>query len=224
MNCYKLIIFDLDGTLLDTVEEIAASMNDMLSEFDLPNVTLDQAKYWVGKGAPHFLNQVIEHHQLKIDVSYDQLLQRFYHYYEKRSGTGSSLYPGVLEALETLYKSDYKLSVVTNKFKIGADKVLQSHKIDHLFDDIIGGDSFEHKKPDPIAVHFLMQKHCVQPEQVLFIGDSTTDVSTAKNAGVEVWAVPYGYNHGQPIELANPNRVMSSFSDVLDILNARQIP
>ena len=224
MNCYKLIIFDLDGTLLDTVEEIAASMNDMLSEFDLPNVTLDQAKNWVGKGAPHFLNQVMEYHQLKIDVGYDELLQRFYHYYERRSGTGSSLYPGVMEVLEALYGSDYNLSVVTNKFKRGADKVLQSHKIDHLFDDIIGGDSFEHKKPDPIAVHYLMKKHGVQPEQVLFIGDSTTDVSTAKNAGVQVWAVPYGYKHGQPIELANPNRVMSSFSDVLDILNARQIP
>ncbi|MCD8513034.1 MAG: phosphoglycolate phosphatase [Nitrincola sp.] len=218
MNSYKLIIFDLDGTLLDTVEEITASMNDMLTEFDLPNVSLEQARNWVGKGAPHFLEQYLEHHPLPLNKTQEQLLARFYYYYEKRSGTGSALYPGVKDSLEKLSVSDIKLTVVTNKFKLGADKVLSSHQLSHYFEDVIGGDTFEHKKPNPVAVHHLIQKHSVLPEQVLFVGDSMTDVSTAKNAGVKVWAVPYGYNHGQPIATAAPDRVMREFSEVLDVL------
>lgn len=221
MNFYQLIIFDLDGTLLDTVEEIAASMNDVMSEFGLPRITLNQAKDWVGKGAPHFIDQALLHHALTDKVNSDDLLARFYDYYEKRSGTASSLYPGVRETLEALHShSGFKLAVVTNKFKRGADKVLKTHRMTHFFHDVIGGDSFDYKKPEPIAVNFLMQKYSLNPEQVLFIGDSSTDVSTARNAGVDVWAVPYGYNHGVPIADSKPDRVISHFSIIQSLLIA----
>lgn len=219
MSHFEMIIFDLDGTLLDTVEEVASAMNDALLESHLPGITLDQTRSWVGKGAAHFLTQVLEHHQLQHAVDFDALLNLFYHHYELRSGTLSQLYPHVRESLETLRKSKRKLCVVSNKFKRGADKVLRAHRLDHLFDDVFGGDSFEQKKPDPVAVHFLMQKHGVSPEQVLFIGDSSTDVATARNAGVEVWVVPYGYNHGEAVEKSMPDSIIDDFSVMLHRLS-----
>lgn len=223
MTACKLIIFDLDGTLLDTVEEITAAMNDMLVEFNLPSVTLEQAKNWVGKGAAHFLQLYLDAHDLDLSLDQDRLLQRFYHHYEKRSGTGSKLYKGVQPTLEKLLSSGVKLSVVTNKFKLGADKVLESHQLVRFFEDVIGGDCFEHKKPHPVAVQYLMDKHQVSTDEVLFVGDSMTDVSTAKNAGVKVWVVPYGYNHGQPIAASAPDRVLQCFSEVLEVLGVEHM-
>ncbi|WP_417583934.1 HAD-IA family hydrolase [Nitrincola sp.] len=220
MNHYEMIIFDLDGTLLDTVEEVAYAMNDALQESELPVITLSQARDWVGKGAPHFLTQVLEHHQLTDQVSFESLLNLFYKHYERRSGTLSKLYPSVRETLEILSKSKRKLCIVSNKFKRGTDKVLKAHQLDHLFDDIFGGDSFEQKKPDPVAVHFLMQKYTLLPDQVLFIGDSSTDVATARNAGVTVWTVPYGYNHGEAIQKSMPDRMIEDFSELQARLSA----
>lgn len=220
MNRYEMIIFDLDGTLLDTVEEVACAMNDALMESGLPVITLHQARGWVGKGAPHFLTQVLEHQQLSDQVNFEILLSQFYKHYEQRSGTLSQLYPSVRETLEILRKTERKLCVVSNKFKRGTDKVLRAHKLDHLFDDIFGGDSFEQKKPDPVAVHYLMQKHALLPEQVLFVGDSSTDVATARNAGVTVWTVPYGYNHGEDIQKSMPDSMIENFSELQDRLSA----
>lgn len=214
MNKYALIVFDLDGTLLDTAGEVTDAINDAFNEVGLPAITLEQTRSWVGKGAPDFLQKALAfcNVQLATQQEFDQLLAIFYHHYEKRSGTNSQIFPHVAEALKELHQSGYKLALLTNKFLVGTELVLKAHQLHHLFDDILAGDSFPEKKPDPVGIHFLMDKYNFTAEEILYIGDSSTDVQTARNAGVEVWVVPYGYNHGDDIREAKPDRIIHNLS------------
>lgn len=218
MKHYALIVFDLDGTLLDTAGEVNDAINDAFNEVGLPLITLDQTRQWVGKGATNFLEKALEFCdvRLKTQQEFDELLAIFFRHYERRSGTNSTIYPCVTESLNGLHKGGLKLAVLTNKFFVGADLVLKAHQLDHLFGDILAGDTFPQKKPDPIGVHFLMNKYNLLPEQVLFIGDSSTDVQTARNAGVDIWVVPYGYNHGEDIAEANPDRIIQNISCLIE--------
>lgn len=217
MKKHALIIFDLDGTLLDTAGEVTDAINDAFYEVGLAQITLSQTRNWVGKGAPNFLEKALEFNNVKLQTQqeFDRLLAIFYHHYEKRSGTNSHMFPQVAETLDQLHKNGTQLAVLTNKFLVGTELVLKAHNIHHLFADILAGDSFPQKKPDPVGVHFLMRKYSLFPEQILYIGDSSTDVQTARNAGVEVWVVPYGYNHGDDINTSNPDRIIENLSCLL---------
>jgi len=102
--------------------------------------------------------------------------------------------------------------VVTNKEDRYTQTVLDAHSMAPLFDRIISGDTLPVKKPNPAAIHDCLQRFGVAPERALFVGDSSIDVATARNGGVAVWALPYGYNMGEPIEACQPDRVVADFS------------
>lgn len=211
----QLVIFDLDGTLMDTAPEVMEAVNDVMAEAGLPEVTLEQTHQWLGQGAGHFLERALTASGNLEQVVVDDLLARFYHFYEQRSGTNSRLYPYVPEVLEYFSQQGLKLAVLTNKFKVGADKALKAKGLFEYFDWVLGGDSFEQKKPDPVGVHFLMSHYQLSPEQVLFLGDSRHDVKTAQRAGVQVWVFPHGYNHGEPLEASQPDKILSGFEQLL---------
>ena len=215
METFELIIFDLDGTLLDTAPEVTEAANDALQEAGLPQVSLEQTRQWVGQGAPHFLDKALAFSGSQQKLPFNDLLARFYHFYEKRSGTNSHLYPYAKEVVHRLHQQGKRLAVLTNKFKVGADKTLQAHGLFDYFDEVLGGDSFSVKKPNPVGVHYLINKYQVKPEDVLFLGDSSHDVQTAHQAGVQVWVFPHGYNHGQPIAASNPDKILAGFEDLL---------
>jgi phosphoglycolate phosphatase len=215
---YDLVLFDLDGTLIETAPEIADAVNDTLSRFRLPSVSQQQVNDWIGHGTRELLIQALAFtgntpaETVRHADSFRLIEAEFAVYYARRCGTRSRLYPHVRETLLTLRGAGVKLAVVTNKEGRYTETVLRAHDLLPLFDRVISGDTLPVKKPDPAGVHDCMQRFGVARERVLFVGDSSIDVATARNAGVTVWALPYGYNMGQPIEASGADRVISDFS------------
>jgi phosphoglycolate phosphatase len=218
---YDLVIFDLDGTLIETAPEIADAVNDTLAQFNLPLVTQQQVNDWIGHGTRTLLIQALaETGNTTVDAvqaSEDFNLKEaeFGKHYQQRCGTRSHLYPQVRETLETLRAAGVKLAVMTNKEGRYTQTVLDAHQMAPLFDHVISGDTLPVKKPDPAGIEVCMQRFGALRERTLFVGDSSIDVATARNAGIAVWALPYGYNMGEPIEACNPDQVIPDFSALL---------
>ena len=215
---YDLILFDLDGTLIETAPEIADAVNDTLRRFDLPAVRQQQVNDWIGHGTRELLIQALAFtgnttaDTVRHSDSFKLIEQTFVKHYQARCGTRSHLYPQVRETLHALRAAGVKLVVVTNKEGRYTQVVLDAHHLAPLFDRVISGDTLPVKKPDPAAIDDCLQRFGVARERALFVGDSSIDVATARNAGIAVWALPYGYNMGQPIESCHPDRVIPDFS------------
>ena len=221
-TAFDLVMFDLDGTLIETAPEICDAVNDTLKHFGLPEVTQDQVDRWIGYGTRELLIQALAFvRKLSVDAvrAFDTLpliAAEFDRHYQRRCGTRSQLYPQVREALQQLRQQGVRLAVVTNKEGRYTQTVLAAHDLVPLFDRVVSGDSLPTKKPDPAGIHSCLTQFEVRPERALFVGDSSIDVATARNAGVPVWALPYGYNMGQPIEACAPDRVIADFSMLLN--------
>jgi phosphoglycolate phosphatase len=221
-NRFDLILFDLDGTLIETAPEIADAVNDTLKDFDRPPVSQQQVNDWIGHGTRELLISALAHvdhistQVVRTSASFPRIEAAFGVHYQKRCGTRSHLYPQVRESLQTLRERGVKLAVLTNKERRYTKAVLEAHKLTPMFDRIISGDTLPLKKPDPMGVHDCLHHFRIRGERALFVGDSSIDIATARNAGVAVWALPYGYNMGQPIESANPDRVIDNLSALLN--------
>jgi phosphoglycolate phosphatase len=215
---FDLIMFDLDGTLIETAPEICDAVNDTLRHFGLPEVAQDNVDRWIGHGTRELLIQALAHvRKVKVEAvrSSDTLpliATEFDRHYQRRCGTRSHLYPHVRSVLQQLREQDVKLAVVTNKEERYTRTVLDAHQLVPMFDRVVSGDSLPTKKPDPAGIRSCLDQFQVPVGRALFVGDSSIDVATARNAGVPVWALPYGYNMGQPIEACKPDRVIENFS------------
>ncbi|MBK5207662.1 MAG: HAD-IA family hydrolase [Polaromonas sp.] len=221
MSNFDLIMFDLDGTLIETAPEICDAVNDTLRRFDLPEVTQKQVNDWIGQGTRELLLQALAFSG-KTDVaavhanaSFALIAAEFDTHYQSRCGTRSHLYPRVRETLVALRDRGVKLAVVTNKEDRYTSTVLNAHQLMPLFDRVVSGDTLTSKKPDPAGIQSCLASLDVPRHRALFVGDSSIDVATARNAGVPVWLLPYGYNMGQPIEACAPDRVIADCSALL---------
>lgn len=219
---YLLILFDLDGTLVETAPEIADAVNDTLRRFDLPEVTQQQVSDWIGHGTRELLIQAlafsggVDGATVRASDTLPMIAAEFDLNYQRRCGTRSRLYPQVRETLIALRERGVKLAVVTNKEGRYTATVLAAHQLAPMLDRVISGDTLPTKKPDPAGIESCIKAFGVPPHRVLFVGDSSIDVATARNAGIDVWALPYGYNRGQPIEASAPDRVIADCSELLN--------
>ncbi len=220
-RAFDLVMFDLDGTLVETAPEIADAVNDTLRRFELPEVSQQQVNDWIGHGTRSLLIEALAF-SVKTDVasvrdsgSLPLIAAEFDRHYQRRCGTRSHLYPEVRETLTALRELGVKLALVTNKEGRYTATVLEVHGLEPLLDSVLSGDTLETKKPDPAGVQRCLAQWKVRPDRALFVGDSSIDVATARNAGVAVWALPYGYNMGQPIEACHPDRVIANISALL---------
>jgi phosphoglycolate phosphatase len=217
-RAFDLIMFDLDGTLIETAPEICDAVNDTLQVFALPSVAQSQVNDWIGHGTRELLIQALAFvgkmtvEAVRASDSLPTILAEFDRNYQRRCGTRSHLYPRVREVLQALREQNVKLVVVTNKEGRYTQTVLDAHQLAPMFDRVISGDTLPTKKPHPAGIHSCLAQFEVKAERALFVGDSSIDVATARNAGVAVWALPYGYNMGQPIESCTPDRVIADFS------------
>ncbi len=215
---YDLVLFDLDGTLIETAPEIADAVNDTIKQFNLPPVTQQQVNHWIGHGTRTLLIQALAYtgntslEAVQAADNFQQIEAAFGVHYEQRCGTRSHLYPQVRESLQALRAEGVKLVVMTNKEGRYTRVVLDAHQMLPLFDHVISGDTLPVKKPNPAGIHDCLQRFGVARERALFVGDSSIDVATARNAGITVWALPYGYNMGQSIESCHPDRVIPDLS------------
>jgi phosphoglycolate phosphatase len=218
MNAFDLIMFDLDGTLIETAPEICDAVNDTLRRFELAEVGQQQVNDWIGHGTRELLIQALAFSG-KTDVatvraseSLPLITTEFDKHYQARCGTRSHLYPQVRETLLTLRERGVKLAVVTNKEGRFTDTVLGVHHMTALLDAVVSGDTLPTKKPNPAGIEHCLSTFGVSADRALFVGDSSIDVATARNAGVPVWMLPYGYNMGQPIEACRPDRIIADCS------------
>ncbi len=217
----KAYFFDLDGTLVETAPEIADAVNDTLRYFDWPGVTQTQVNDWIGHGTKELLIQAlasVTHTTVEVvrhGPDLKQALPIFDRYYQARCGTRSHLYPQVREVLAALRARGCKLAVVTNKEGRYTDTVLRVHDLHSAFDVVVSGDTFPVKKPDPTSVVDCLARWQLKASDALFVGDSSIDAATARNAGVQVWLLPYGYNMGESVHTCAPDRVIDDFSALL---------
>jgi len=222
MNNFDLIMFDLDGTLIETAPEICDAVNDTLRRFDLPDVSQQQVNDWIGHGTRELLIQALAFSSMtRVEVvraseTFPLIAAEFDIHYQARCGTRSHLYPQVRETLTALRAQGVKLAVVTNKEGRFTQTVLNVHTLSPLLDSVVSGDTLPTKKPDPAGIAHCLAQFGVPAHRALFVGDSSIDVATARNAGVAVWALPYGYNMGQPIESCAPDRVIADCSMLLN--------
>jgi phosphoglycolate phosphatase len=221
-SAFDAILFDLDGTLIETAPEICDAVNDTLAHFDLGFVSQTLVNDWIGHGTRELLIQALAFVGMTTQEKIRQspgllpIAKEFDRNYQKRCGSRSHLYPHVREVLATLRKQGVKLAVVTNKEGRYTQTILSVHNLTDQFDAVISGDSLPTKKPNPAGIQHCLDQFSVSKERALFVGDSSIDVATARNAGVAVWALPYGYNMGQPIESCEPDRVILNFSMLLN--------
>lgn len=215
-----LVMFDLDGTLVETAPEIADAVNDTLAEAGWPVVTQGQVESWIGQGTGELLIAALSQATgmaaaaVRLDPGLAPLSARFGHHYACRCGTRSRLYPGVKEVLGGLRQRGTRLAVVTNKETRFVQTVLAAHGLGDSFDRVVCGDTLATKKPDPAGVLSCMGEFGAAPPVSLFVGDSAIDAATARQAGVAVWLLPHGYNAGQPVADCQPDRVVADFAAV----------
>ena len=219
---FDLVMFDLDGTLIETAPEIADAVNDTLLQFDLPPVSQQQVADWIGHGTGELLIQALSYSTqrdnaaVRTSATLPSISAAFTQHYQARCGTRSHLYPQVRETLIALRERGVKLAVVTNKEGRFTDTVLTAHQLPPLLDCVVSGDTLPTKKPDPAGIRHCLAQFRVAPQRALFVGDSSIDAAAARNAGVAVWLLPYGYNMGQPIAATSPDRVIADCSALLN--------
>lgn len=218
---WKAVLFDLDGTLVETAPEIADAVNDSMRHFGWPEVTQHQVDGWIGHGTRELLILALAHvsqqsiAQIRQSGLLRETLPVFDTHYQSRCGTRSQLYPYVRETLTGLRERGCRLAVVTNKEGRYTDTVLRAHQLTEYFDNIVSGDTYPTKKPNPASVIDLLSQWKISAQHALFVGDSSIDAATAKNAGVPIWLLPYGYNMGEPVQACKPDRVIPNISVLL---------
>ena len=221
---FDLVMFDLDGTLIETAPEICDALNDTLRAIGLAEVKQVQVDHWIGQGTRELLIQALAlREQVEVAVvrrsdTLAPIAAEFGRHYQRRCGSRSRLYPQVRETLQALRARGLKLAVVTNKEARYTRPVLDAHGLLGLLDHVVSGDTLATRKPDPAGIASCLLRFAVPRQRALFVGDSSIDVATARNAGVAVWALPYGYNMGQPIAACGPDRVIADCSELLGAL------
>ena len=194
----RAVLFDLDGTLLDTVADIARALNCALSEQGLPQLPPAEVRTFIGRGVPVLIQRALA--RLGAGGDAGRLLERFHAHYERLSAQGelqARVFPGVAPGLAALHAAGVKLAVVTNKPARAARAVLRDAQLARWIDALVAGDSGLAPKPHPEPLLRACAELGVAPQEALMVGDSRVDVLAARAAGVPVVCVPYGYNEGE---------------------------
>ena len=215
----EMVLLDLDGTLVDTVPDLTYCLDHMLRELSLPEAGEPKVREWVGNGIDRLVKRGLTNDfDGEPDASlFEKALPIFIDSYREHACKHSQLYAGVREGLDYLESNDIKLGCVTNKLSQFTNTILETLDIQDKFGIVISGDTLAKKKPDPLPLLHAAKYFGVKPERSLMVGDSVNDVSAARAAGFQILCVSYGYNLGQDIRLANPDYMVDSLADLVNI-------
>lgn len=211
---YLGYFFDLDGTLIDTAPDLNQAQNAALSAFGYKAASESLTRHWVGHGSRVLLQKALAHQHAAED-NLDALQGYFLDYYANHIAVHSAPYPGVVQTLTTLRNQGAKLAVVTNKVERLSQKLLKDIGLADHFDLVVGGDTAAKNKPSADPALYACGNLDLAPADVLFVGDSTTDVGCARAAGCPVVCVSYGYNQGVDPRDLGADHVIDSFLDLV---------
>jgi phosphoglycolate phosphatase len=224
----EAVIFDLDGTLVNTLGDFQVALHRTMADLDLPPVSDALIEQTIGKGSEHLIRTLLAHQitrpevkgvgqacaALTVDALFDRAWQRYQHHYLAINGQFADVYPGVLDVLNHLAGQGVPMACLTNKPLGFAKALLHEKSLDHFFGPVFGGDSFERKKPDPLPILKTCEALGTVVTRTLMVGDSSNDAQAAHAAGCPVVLVTYGYNHGQPVQNTPAAAWLDSLADL----------
>ncbi len=216
------LLFDLDGTLIDSVPDLAKALNATLLELGLPTFSEAKIREWIGNGASMLLKRGIAGKReidSKIDEAlFNRALERFFMHYKDVLSDATGLYAGVAKTLEELKGAGYTMAIVSNKPTQFIRPILRNLAIEQHFDLIVGGDDLPRKKPDPMPLLYACNKLACPKHKAVMIGDSSNDILAAKAANIPVIAVSYGYDNGISIKELGADALIEEFKELRGLL------
>ncbi|MFN2410357.1 MAG: phosphoglycolate phosphatase [Halomonas sp.] len=213
----RLIAFDLDGTLIDSVPDLTVAVAHALADQRLTMPTADNVRDWVGNGAAILVERALTWALCTPPdaLLFDRAYAGFLHYYAAAPNQLTELYPGVRQTLTTLREAGYVLVLITNKPERFIAPILDHFNLKACFTLCLGGDSLAEKKPSPLPLLHAANACGVAPGECLMVGDSRHDIAAGKAAGFTTLALPYGYNHGEPISHSDPDAILASLAELI---------
>lgn len=216
----KAVMIDLDGTMLDTVADLAIAVNLMLGKIGRPLLDEALVRNFVGKGVPNLVQRSLAG---SMDGEADpqmfaQALPVYLDCYESVNGKHTEMYPGVKEGLDALKAAGFPLACVTNKSERFTLPLLKQMKLADYFKVVVSGDTLPKKKPDPLPLTHACKELGIAPREMLMIGDSLNDTLAARAAGCPVFVVPYGYNEGHDVRELDVDAIVESLSQAATLI------
>lgn len=212
----ELLIFDLDGTLIDSKRDLADSVNAMRVHLGEPHLPDEMVYSYVGNGAPVLVRRALPGRD---EEEIERGLKFFLDYYRDHMLDATTLYPGVREALDQLLAADVKMAVLTNKPVRFSEHLIKGLGLDGHFFRVYGGNSFEEKKPHPKGIELLMEESGIGRDQTIMVGDSSVDIMTARNAQVRACGVSWGFQP-ETFAAAPPDFVIDDMSELVGMVIA----
>ena len=218
----KAILFDLDGTLIDSVPDLAAALDASLEQLYYPPAGVSRTRMWVGNGARKLVQRALAY-ALEISEKsvsqelIDKLLGVFFEHYGEQCCEHTVLYPGVFDALSHWHAQGIRMACVTNKPARFSQPILAHFGMDIFMPVLVGGDTLKVRKPDPVPLLLACEQLGVDVANTVMVGDSVNDVRAARAAGMPVACVSYGYNHGASVADENPDFLVDNFIELVAI-------
>ena len=213
----ELIIFDFDGTLINSIPDLTLAINNMLEHYNLSPLTIEQVTPFIGNGAKPLVKRALEASQTQEKangIEFNEAFDIYLSAYEKITCQDTFLYEGVESTLEHLFEKGYKLAICTNKPYKFIEPILETLQIKKYFKLWIGEDSLPEKKPNALPLVHLVEAMDATIEKSIMIGDSKNDILAAHNAKMESVGVSYGYNYNENIADYNPTLVVDHFAEL----------
>ena len=220
LNKPEMVLIDLDGTLVDSVPDLAWCVDETMKALDMPIRGEAKVRNWVGNGVPRLIQRaLIDDLDGDADVDlYAKAEPVFMALYADNASKRSQLYPSVIDGLNWLKDQGIRVGCVTNKDEQFTLKILKDLGLFDFFEIVISGDTLPLKKPDPAPLLHGAKFFGIKPENAMMIGDSISDVKASRAAGFSIICMSYGYNHGVDIHTANPDVVIDSFAELQDTI------
>ena len=214
----RAVIFDLDGTLVDSVGEIAAGLNRALEEMGLAPLDLAAVEKLVGRGVRSLVERALAQADGGALIQVDRAVERFEAHYAQTVGTDARLFPGVMAGVRRLAEAGVPMSVVTNKPRFFTEMLLERLEVAALMDAVVAGDDGIRRKPHGDMLRAACEQMGSAPPETLMLGDSVNDVLAARDAGCPVWCVPYGYNEGRGPDALDCDRLVATIEEAARLI------
>jgi phosphoglycolate phosphatase len=214
-----LVLFDLDGTLVDSAPDIAVALDRACQDAGLAPRGLDKVRNWLGNGATSLIQRALADDQDSASATrlFQPVYLAFMDYYAAASDRHTQIYPGVEATLHRLRELGCRIGCVTNKAERFTNPLLRSLRLDVYFDIVLSGDSLLEKKPHPLPLLHAAEQFAVDPSDGLMVGDTCNDIQAARAAGYRVIGVSYGYNYGRPISDEAPDLIIDALSELPEL-------